>query len=96
MGVATCTGFPSGSRAPSSSPEWLAPAASTLAGVLSGSSPGTASELLVPWLPLAQKSSADGGPSSEGREKTLCRELEGGNGPEMELRCRKGPWGSSL
>lgn len=96
MGVATCTGFPSGSRTPSSSPEWLAPGASTLAGVLSSSCPGTASELLVPWLPLPQESSADRGPSSEGREETLCRELEGGNGPEMELRCRGGPWGSSL
>lgn len=86
MGVATWTGFPSGNRAPSSSPEQLAP----LACLLSSSCPGTASELLVPWLPLPQESSEDRDPSSEDRGGTLCKELEGGKGPEMELRCRKG------
>lgn len=90
MGVATWTGFPSGSRAPSSSPEQLAPGASTLACLLSSSCPGTASKLLVPWLPLPQESSEDRDPSSEDRGGTLCKELEGGKGPEMELRCRKG------
>lgn len=96
MGVATCTGLPSEGRAPSSSPERLAPTANTLACELSSSCPGTASEMLVRRLPLPQESSADRGPSSEGRDETLCRELDGGNGPEMELRCRGGPWGSSL
>lgn len=90
MGVATWTGFPSGGRVPSSSPEQLAPGASTLACLLSSSCPSTASELLVPWLPLPQESSEDRDTSSEDRGGTLCKELEGRRGPEMELRCRKG------
>lgn len=92
MGVATWTGFPSGGRAPSSSPEQPA----TLACALCSSCPVTASELLVPRLPLAQESSEDRDPSSEDRGGTLCKEPEGGKGPEMELRCRKRGWGSSL
>lgn len=89
MGVATWTGFPSGGRVPSSSAEQLAPGASTLVCLLSSSCPGTASKLLVPWLPLTQESSEDRDPSSEDRGGTLCKELEG-KGPEMELRCRNG------
>ena len=94
MGVATCTGLPSEGQAPSSSPEQRAPTASTCG--LSSSCPGTASELPVRRLLLPQDSSAERGPSSEGREETVCRGPAGGNGPEMELRCRRGPWGSSL
>ena len=96
MGVVTCTGLPSEGRAPSSSPERRAPTANTLGCELSSSCPGTASELLGRRLPRAQESSADRGPSSEGREEPACRELEGGNGPEMELRCRGGAGGSSV
>lgn len=85
MGVATCTGFPSGNRTPASSPERLVEA---LVWPLGSSDPCPVSVLLTLRLPRAWGSSACRGTSSEGLAEMLppCRELEVGKGPEMELR----------